>query len=109
MSKTLSINFENKTYLLEYTRDTVRLMEQSGFIGDDLFVKPMTMLPQLFQGAFLAHHRGMKRKDLDRMLDTIPNRSELFVKLREMYLEPISALMEEPEEAEGNASWTASF
>ena len=34
---------------------------------------------------------------------------ELIGKLAEMYNEPIIALVEEPEENEGNVSWTASW
>ena len=37
------------------------------------------------------------------------NKEELIGKLAEMYNEPIMALVEEPEESEGNVSWTASW
>ena len=37
------------------------------------------------------------------------NKEELIGKLAEMYNEPILALVEEPEDAEGNVSWTASW
>ncbi|MBQ8707977.1 MAG: DUF5055 domain-containing protein [Succinivibrionaceae bacterium] len=109
MSKTLSVTYENKTYLLEYTRESVRMMEQTGFVADDLFVKPMLLLPQLFYGAFFAHHRGIKRKLVEEIFNTITDRGELIGKLVEMYREPIAALTDEPEETEGNASWTASW
>ena len=84
-------------------------LENMGFVADDLFTRPMTLLPSLFAGAFYAHHRGMKRKDIDEIFNAMTNRSELITKLVEMYREPIATLTEEPEEGEGNVSWTASF
>lgn len=36
-------------------------------------------------------------------------RQELFSKLIEMYQEPLTALMDEPEDAKGNVSWTATW
>ena len=37
------------------------------------------------------------------------NKEDLIGKLAEMYAEPILSLVEEPEDAEGNLNWTASF
>ena len=37
------------------------------------------------------------------------NKGELIGKLAEMYNEPILALVDEPEENEGNLDWTASW
>ena len=37
------------------------------------------------------------------------DKSELIGKLAEMYNEPISALVDDPEENAGNVSWTASW
>ena len=40
-------------------------MEKKGFIAADVEKKPMTLLPALFAGAFLAHHRFVKRDVID--------------------------------------------
>lgn len=40
---------------------------------------------------------------------SVDNRGSVIGKLAEMYNEPIMALVEEPEESEGNVSWTASW
>ena len=111
MAKTLNFTFEGKEYVLEFTRDTVRAMERAGFIADDLLNKPMTLFPELFAYAFQAHHRwDTKRKDIDRIFAAMPNRAELLTKLVEMYRDPLTELMEDPEgAAEGNVSWTANF
>lgn len=108
MSTKISISYENRTYTLEYTRESVRTMESMGFIADELFTKPALRIPELFYGAFAAHHRGIKRKEVDRMFNGIANRSELIQKLVEMYRDTLSSLMDEPDGAEGNVTWTVS-
>lgn len=108
MAKTITITYENRTYTLEYTRDTVRVMEASGFIADELFVKPMLRMPELFYGAFAANHRGLKRNLTDKIWDSLPKRDELVVALVEMYRDTVATLTSEKEEQEGNATWTVS-
>ena len=46
---------------------------------------------------------------MDDYMKNTPNKSELISKLAEMYNEPITALVDEPEESEGNVDWTASW
>lgn len=108
MSTKINITYENRTYTLEYTRETVRTMESMGFIADELFTKPALRIPELFYGAFAAHHRGIKRKDVDRMFNGLQGRSELIQKLVEMYRDTLSTLMDEPDGVEGNVTWTVS-
>lgn len=110
MAKTLNFTFEGKDYELEFTRETVRTMERAGFVADELLNKPMTLFPELFAYAFYAHHRFMKRKDIDRIFAAMPNRPELLTKLVEMYRDPLTELMDDPEgSAAGNVSWTTNF
>ncbi len=109
MSKQLSFNFEGKDYCLEFTRRTVEMMERNGFVASDVRDKPMSTLPALFAGAFLAHHRFTKQDLIDRIYEKMTNKQELIGKLAEMYNEPINALIDEPEENEENVSWTASW
>ena len=109
MSKQLTFTFEDKEYTLEYTRRTVAEMEKKGFIASEITEKPMSTLPALFAGAFLAHHRFEKKEVINEIFNHMTNKEELIGKLAEMYNEPIMALVEEPEENEGNVSWTASW
>lgn len=109
MRKQLNFNFDGVDYCLEYTRKSVELMEKKGFVASDINDKPMTTLPTLFAGAFLANHRFVKQDVIDAIFSKLPNKGELIEKLAEMYIEPISALIEEPDEAEGNVKWTASW
>jgi hypothetical protein len=109
MAKQITFEFEGKNYTLEFTRKSIEIMERQGFNVNDISEKPMTTLPALFAGAFLAHHRYVKREVIDKIYDSLPNKQDLISKLAEMYNEPIEALFEEPKENEGNVEWGASW
>lgn len=109
MAKQLTFTYEGKEYTLEFTRRTVAEMEKKGFIASDITDKPMTTLPALFAGAFLAHHRFVKGDVIDNIYSKLTKKEDLIGKLAEMYNEPILTLVEEPEEAEGNLDWTATW
>ena len=104
MSK-ISINYDNKDYVLEYNRQSVKLMEGQGFVLDEISSKPMTMIPMLFNGAFIKNHRGMKRAVIDEIFSEISDKTAFIEALMTMYAETLSTLTED-KEAEGNAVWT---
>lgn len=108
MERKMTIEHNDAKYVLEYTRKSVEMMERQGFEIEGLQRKPMTYLPALFAGAFLAHHRYVKRDVINEIYDQLPNKGDMLGKLVEMYSEPIVALMDDPE-AEGNASWTVDW
>jgi hypothetical protein len=109
MSKQLRFTYQDKEYVLEYTRRSVEAMEKKGFVASEIETKPVTVLPALFAGAFLANHRFVKQDVIDDIYSKMTNKQELIGKLAEMYNEPIMALVDEPEESEGNLDWTASW
>lgn len=109
MAKQLVFSFEDKEYTLEFTRRTVAEMEKKGFVASDITDKPMTTLPALFAGAFLAHHRFVKEDVIDNIYSKLTKKEDLIGKLAEMYNEPIMALVQEPEEDKGNVNWTATW
>lgn len=109
MGKQLCFNYNGTEYVLEFTRKSVEIMERQGFMVNEIAEKPMTTLPTLFQGAFLAHHRFARRETIDEIFAKMNNKQELIAKLAEMYQEPIATLMDDPGEAEGNLNWTASW
>ncbi len=109
MAKQIRFEYDGKEYTLEFTRKSIETMERQGFIASDIADKPMTTLPALFAGAFLAHHRYVKKELVDEIYSKMTNKQDLLSKLAEMYNEPIQALMEEPEDAVGNVKWEASF
>ena len=113
MSKQLIITDpkSKEKYVLEYTRKTVSLMERNGFVAEDVTKHPMTMLPALFSGAFLAHHRTLPQEAIDKIYSRMPHKDELIPRLVAMYNDPIATLMEEPvdEGDEGNLTWEAGW
>ena len=109
MAKQLIFTFEDKEYTLEFNRRTVAEMEKKGFIASDITDKPMSTLPALFAGAFLAHHRFVKPDVIEKIYSKLTKKEDLNGKLAEMYNEPIMALVEEPEEDKGNVNWTATW
>lgn len=110
MAKQIIFSYEDKEYTLEFTRRTIKQMEDEGFVARDIDSKPMTLLPALFAGAFKAHHRFVKPEVIDRIFAAMPNKEDLIGKLAEMYNEPIIALMDEPDEKAGkNVEWAASW
>ena len=109
MNKQLKFTYQGTEYCLEYTRKSVEQMEKGGFVAGDIQDKPMTVLPALFAGAFLANHRFIKKDVVDEIFSKMTNKTELIGKLSEMYNEPIMALIDEPDASEGNVDWTASW
>lgn len=105
--KQIVFEFEDKEYTLEYTRNSVRAMERRGFVADDLATKPMTVLPDLFAGAFLSKHSTVKREKIDAIYNKMGDKQKLIAALIDMYNDTIETLMEEPDE--GNVSWTPNW
>ena len=105
MATTISFDYDNKSYCLEYTKATVKQMEDKGFTPAKILEAPVTYLPELFRGAFLANHRYIKRDVVDEIFEKMKGKTELVNVLIEMYNEPVKALTEESDE--GNAiEWT---
>lgn len=108
MANVINFVFEDREYTLEFTRKSVEQLERQGFNASEIVDRPMSTLPALFAGAFIANHRFVKRDLIDRIFEKMTQRQELIGKLAEMYNAPILALMDEPEENEGNIQWGAS-
>lgn len=102
----LNVEFKGKKYELGFTRNTVVMLERNGFNLDELTLKPMTMLPMFWQGAFAAYNKGVKRSVMDEIYKNIRDKQGLISALIELYAETINTLTEDPEEEnEGNATW----
>lgn len=108
MAKTITINYEGTEYTLEYTRRSIQEMEKNGFVAQDVEKRPMTVIPELFAGAFLAHHRFVKKDVIDKIFSRLKDKVKLVETLSEMYAEPFETLLEDPDESEGNLDWGVS-
>lgn len=107
MSKQITFEYEGNDYTLEYTRASVREMERRGFKSSELVDKPMTVLPELFAGAFIANHRYTRKDTVEKIFNQLENRSELMGKLMEMFNEPIEQLIDGDQE--GNVKWEGNW
>lgn len=105
MAKQIIFTYKDKEYTLEFTRASILKLEARGFDISEVKSKPMTYLPLIFAGAFLAHHPYEKKEVVDEILAQFKDKETLFEKLGEMYNEPIRALTEE----EGNLEWKATW
>ena len=105
MSKQIIIPFQDEKYILEYTRKSIEKLEQGGFKVSDVKDKPVSTLPVLFAGAFLAHHPYVKKEVVDAIFAQCADKETLLQKLGEMYNDPIRVMTE----SEGNLKWEANW
>ena len=110
MSTKITVTYKQQDYVLEFSRNTAKQIEDQGFILDQLTDKPATMIPLLVYGAFMKNNRGIKRSLVDEIYDNIVGKigadgEEGFINtLGEMYAETVSSLMGDNVVDEGNAA-----
>lgn len=107
-AKKITLRYDGKEYLLEFNRSTAQVTEQRGFVAKEIDEKPNVMIPLLTEGAFLAHHSNIKRKDVEAIFSAQPNKDKLIAALVEMYYDTTNSLMDS-EGDEKNAGWEASW
>ena len=108
MSKKIEFDYKGRHFTLEFNARTVKEVQSSGFRVDDIGDKPNIMLPLLFKGAFLMHHRGEKASLIEEILLLLGDKENLYTKLLEMYNEPVEALIEEPDDSV-KVEWTGNW
>ena len=105
----INFDFNGKHYCLEYTRETVKMMEAGGFKINDVDAKPATRVEQLWGGAFLENHRNTSQSLMKAIYDQMKNKELLLTKLSEMYNNTLAYLLGNAEGDEGNVDWTATL
>ncbi len=111
MAKTISIEYKGEKYTLEYNRNSVKmLIDKYGVNFDsESTLDTVVHLPEFFSCAFAMHHPRMRITEINEILATVSNKTDLLGKLIEMIVETVNALLEDGEEKEGNAVWTANW
>ena len=110
MATKITVNYSNHDYVLEYSRNAVRQMEQQGFVLEQISDKPMTMIPMLVQGAFIKNHKGIKRALIDEIYEHLQgkvgdDKEDGFIQiLLEMYAETVTTLTSNDSVDEGNVA-----
>ena len=106
MNKKIEFEKDGQKYVLEYTRESVALMEKQGFEVDELIKKPMLMLPLAFQGLFYKNHRRVNRQFIDEIYDGFKDKDKLLNTIAEMLEECYTSLTDNTEgEDKGNIDW----
>jgi len=97
-----TINETGESFVLEFTRATVKFAESRGFVVSNVGDFPTTLLPDLFFYAFRANHKNVSREKTDKILfdEFAPVPKEYITRWLELYAEPMTALIatEETEE-----------
>ena len=114
MSTTITVTYNKQDYVLEFSRNAVKQMEQQGFVLDQIGDKPMTMVPLLVYGAFIKNNKGIKRSLVDEIYEHISDKvgdgeNGFIQTLLEMYAETVNTLTDNNSVDEGNAAtWKVS-
>lgn len=96
----------NNPYVLTFTAETVKTLESRGFSLDELTSKPMTMIPLLFEGAFLAKEaNNVTSEKATEIYQSQKDKTKLLEKLIQLYNDPIDEVIVK----EGNMEWEANF
>ena len=98
MSAKIEFDYQGTHYILGYSRNTIRQMEAGGFIYDELGLKPAIRIPQLWEGAFLMHHKKVKKELVNEIYKLMNNRDKLIPTLMDMYQETLNSLIDGDEE-----------
>lgn len=89
-------NTETKdTYILEFTRESVKHSQRNGFNIDEIDTKPMIAVPDLFYYAFRAHHRNITHEKTDKILfeDLGGLQDGMLERLVKLYYVPFESLL----------------
>lgn len=106
MSKKIEFEYEDKKYVLEYSRDAIRLMEKSGFDLNEFLNKPMLNVDLAFQGSFIKNHRNIKAEKIEEIYNGLKDKETLAKTLIEMIQETYQDLFETKETDNGkNIDW----
>ena len=83
-----------ETYVLEYSRESVRFAEQRGFKISELLDYPQTNITALFFYAFRKNHKHIARDKTDRLLEDLGGLTAKEIgRLADLYNQPNESLI----------------
>ena len=104
MNTKIEFDKDTEHYVLEYSRESIALMEKQGFSISELTTKPMIMLPLAFEGLFYKNHRKVTKKFVDDIYEQFKNKDKLMETIGIMLEESYSSLTDEGD-SKGNIEW----
>lgn len=104
-SKLVIKDKDGNRYELEFNARVVKNMERRGFKIDTDY--PVTMIDDLFLGAFQMHHKGVTPERAKEIWKFQKGKDELLGILTKLYMKPLEDMMAEDaaEEDDGNPTW----
>ena len=79
-------NETDKVYELDFSRESVRFVENQGFKIEETFDFPNVNVPKLFYYAFRKNHRNVSMEQADKLLDKMGGLTEkVAVRLVNLY------------------------
>lgn len=96
-----------ETYVLEFSRESVRFAEQKKFNVSELTDYPQTNIPALFFYAFRKNHKNVARDKTDAILEELGGLTpEELTRLVELYNQPNETLIQMDAASRKNARLT---
>lgn len=105
-AKSIKLEYKGETYILEYSRRAVTVMEDQGFRISDIDDKPMTSLLLLFKGAFIKNHRTISETLVEEIYDHCGDTQKLISSLMEMYMQTFEGVRTDGDDDSKNVNWT---
>lgn len=98
----MNFDYKGNHYTLGFTRRTALAMEQSGFNIYEIETKPLTRIPQLWNGAFMLYHKRVTEDQKREIWNHMRRKDEIVTRLGEMYMDAVASLVVDNEEDEDN-------
>ena len=106
MNTKINLTYKGTPYTLEYDRNSVKMLEASGFKLTEFLDKPMVNIELAFTGAFIKNHKKVNQTVIDEIFESCPDKNDLVAIINKMINECYESLLEEPKEEQvGNVSW----
>lgn len=98
-------NETGNVYELDFNRESVRFVENSGFEIDRTFDLPNVNIPKLFYFSFRAHHKNVSLNQANKLLDKLGGLTEeMAMRLMDLYRQATLSnnVLQDKEELEKN-------
>ena len=106
MNTKIELTYQGVNYTLEYTRQSVAVLEANGCKIVEILDKPMTNIELMFNTAFLQNHPRVQISTVKEIYEHCPDKTGLVATLKKMIDETYESLLADPEESDsGNATW----
>ena len=98
-------NDTGKVYELDFSRESIRFVENQGFKIEDTFEFPNINIPKLFYYAFRKNHKNVSLDQAEKLLDKMGGLTEkIAIRLVDLYRQATMSnnIIQENEELEKN-------